>query len=180
MHTDLHDLTDDVAEAVEICVIGSGAAGITTARRLLELGHSVLLLESGGLDYEPEIAALNAGENLGEDYYDLEDARLRFFGGTHTRSGAAGSPSLTQSICNDERGCLTLDGRSLRRRLDRYYRPARQLFGLSASTVPLDTSAAAKIPVPLFDKSRLKLSLWEFDRRFNRFVFDALRRPRSP
>ena len=43
---------------------------------------TVVLLESGGLDYEAATAALNAGENVGEDYYDLEDSRLRFFGGT--------------------------------------------------------------------------------------------------
>ena len=42
----------------------------------------VVLLESGGLDYEAPTAGLNAGENVGEDYYELEDSRLRFFGGT--------------------------------------------------------------------------------------------------
>ena len=48
----------------------------------MERGKRVLLLESGGLDYEPEIAALNAGFSEGQPYYDLEDARLRLFGGT--------------------------------------------------------------------------------------------------
>jgi glycine/D-amino acid oxidase-like deaminating enzyme len=82
MHRDLNLDAGDHALQTEVCVVGAGAAGISTARRLLALGHTVLLLESGGLDYEAGIASLNAGENLGEDYYELEDARLRFFGGT--------------------------------------------------------------------------------------------------
>ena len=80
----LYDL-DDSAPAelrTESCIIGAGAAGITMARRLLAAGQNVVLLESGGLDYEPATAALNAGTNVGQDYYDLEHARLRFFGGT--------------------------------------------------------------------------------------------------
>ncbi|HEX8258173.1 MAG TPA: FAD-dependent oxidoreductase, partial [Allosphingosinicella sp.] len=68
--------------ATEVCVIGAGAAGISVTRKLLAAGHEVVLLESGGLDYEADVAELNTGENVGEDYYDLEDSRLRFFGGT--------------------------------------------------------------------------------------------------
>src|SRR3546814_2599212 len=52
------------------------------ARRLLAAGLTVTLLESGGLDYEAGTADLNAGENVGEEYYPLDHARLRFFGGT--------------------------------------------------------------------------------------------------
>lgn len=65
-----------------MCVVGAGAAGITLARKLLESGIDVVLLESGGIDFDPEIAALNEGEITGLDYYDLENARLRFFGGS--------------------------------------------------------------------------------------------------
>src|SRR3546814_9340291 len=66
----------------EVCVIGAGAAGISLTRRLLASGRQVILLESGGLDYEKPIADLAVGQNVGEDYYRLEDSRLRFFGGT--------------------------------------------------------------------------------------------------
>src|SRR5688500_15028554 len=80
--TDLGQATGSVARETEICVIGAGAAGLTLARRLLAKGHSLILLESGGRDYEASTADLNAGETIGEDYYPLDHARLRFFGGT--------------------------------------------------------------------------------------------------
>lgn len=82
----LHDLKADRSVPAElqadVAVIGAGAAGLTLTRRLLDRGLTVILLESGGLDYEREPADLNAGENLGQDYYPLDHARLRFFGGT--------------------------------------------------------------------------------------------------
>ncbi|MEA3065787.1 MAG: hypothetical protein QOJ27_2239, partial [Sphingomonadales bacterium] len=46
----------------DVCVIGAGAAGISLAPRLLKRGRRVVLLESGGLDYEAPAADLNAGE----------------------------------------------------------------------------------------------------------------------
>ena len=79
---DLAQIPGPIELEGEVCVIGAGAAGISLTRRLLKLGHTVVLLESGGLDYEPATADLNAGETVGEEYYDLEDSRLRFFGGT--------------------------------------------------------------------------------------------------
>ena len=79
---DLDEIGGAITRRTEICVVGAGAAGITLTRRLLAAGHEVLLLESGGTDYEVPTADLNAGFNIGEDYYPLHDARLRFFGGT--------------------------------------------------------------------------------------------------
>ena len=42
-----HTLNEDTA--TEVCIIGSGIAGLTTAYRLLEAGKSVVVLESGTL-----------------------------------------------------------------------------------------------------------------------------------
>jgi choline dehydrogenase-like flavoprotein len=40
------------------------------------------MLESGGFEYEAEIQDLNKGESTGQQYYPLQSARLRYFGGT--------------------------------------------------------------------------------------------------
>ena len=82
MFIDLRSVPDATTIDADVCIVGGGAAGITLAMELLGHGHRVCLLESGGLDHEPAVADLGAGENIGEPYYPLDHARLRFFGGT--------------------------------------------------------------------------------------------------
>jgi choline dehydrogenase-like flavoprotein len=67
MHFDLVQGAPDQLRA-DYAIVGAGAAGITMARRLLSGGRSVILLESGGLDYERDTADLNAGTNVGQPY----------------------------------------------------------------------------------------------------------------
>ena len=82
MLIDLRKQPDAAIPRSEVCIIGSGAAGITLGERLAGLGHDVCLLESGGLDFEQEAQDLYRGANVGMPYYDLDQSRLRFFGGT--------------------------------------------------------------------------------------------------
>jgi choline dehydrogenase-like flavoprotein len=171
MHLDLDDGLPDEWRS-QACVIGAGAAGITVARRLLAAGQQVVLLESGGLDYEPAISALNAGHNAGQDYYELEHARLRFFGGTTAIWGGR---------------CAELDPIDFRHRpwvphsgwpidkddLAPYYAEARRLLGLPERLpTPLDL-AAAGVALPGLNSDRVRTLLWTFDERFNRFTFDS-------
>jgi choline dehydrogenase-like flavoprotein len=65
----------------DIAIVGAGAAGVTLARSLIESGRTVLLLESGGLDHETATSDFNRGISVGQPYYELEESRLRFFGG---------------------------------------------------------------------------------------------------
>lgn len=65
----------------DLCVIGTGAAGITIAREFAGRDLKVVMLESGGLYYEEEAQDLADLVVTGHGY--PEDAtRLRFFGGT--------------------------------------------------------------------------------------------------
>ena len=68
----------------DLCIIGAGAAGITLARQFLNTKISVILLESGGHDYDKNAQSLAEGNisDSSSPYYDLGEARLRFFGGT--------------------------------------------------------------------------------------------------
>ncbi|MGF1562680.1 MAG: GMC oxidoreductase [Geminicoccaceae bacterium] len=63
-------------------IIGTGPAGITLARRLAKQGMSSLLLEAGGFEYEEDSQDVYRGKVEGDPYFFLENARLRFFGGT--------------------------------------------------------------------------------------------------
>jgi choline dehydrogenase-like flavoprotein len=71
----------------DVCVIGAGAAGITIARELDGAGLNVLVLESGGFNFDKATQALYKGKAVGlplDPKVDvgLDGPRLRYFGGT--------------------------------------------------------------------------------------------------
>ncbi len=71
----------------DVCVIGSGPAGITIARTLAAAGASVALMEAGGLEITEESQDVYRGSSVGMEYFDLDVCRLRFFGGTSNHWG---------------------------------------------------------------------------------------------
>jgi choline dehydrogenase-like flavoprotein len=66
----------------EICMIGSGAAGLSIASELIGAGRKLCILESGGFELAPATQALYEGDNVGLSYFPLDVCRLRYFGGT--------------------------------------------------------------------------------------------------
>lgn len=172
MTVDLADVGDRVRRRTDVCVIGAGAAGITVVRRLLNAGHEVLLLESGGLDYEPDVADLNSGANIGHDYYDLDHARLRFFGGTTAIWG--GRCAMLDPIDLERRAWVPSSGWPISwEELQTYYAQARAIFGLGEDVSNPAELRRHGIPVPDFAPSKLRTPIWRFDPRFDRFTYDA-------
>lgn len=66
----------------DVCVCGSGPAGMTVARQLAAKGWNVGLFESGDLDLKLDAQELAEGRNIGLDYFSLDSVRLRVLGGT--------------------------------------------------------------------------------------------------
>jgi GMC oxidoreductase len=67
----------------DVCICGTGPAGITTARKLAERGKKVLLLEGGGLSYSDQSENVYKARSVGTmPYWHIETGRLRYFGGT--------------------------------------------------------------------------------------------------
>lgn len=79
---DASGLSEGTSLQADVCIIGAGPAGITLARSLEGQGIDVLLLEGGGETPDREVQALYAGENEGEPYYELDQTRLRYLGGS--------------------------------------------------------------------------------------------------
>jgi len=169
----LIDLRQDPAAASaaesDICIIGSGAAGLTLARRLAERGRSVILLESGGLDFEQKTQDLYRGANVGMPYYDLDQSRLRFFGGTVAIWG--GRCALLDEIDFRRREWVPHSGWPLTRDdLLPYYKQAHAMLDLGAFTYDEGVWAALGIADPGFDRKRIDVALWRFDELAERFA----------
>jgi choline dehydrogenase-like flavoprotein len=69
----------------DLCIVGSGPAGITLAREFLGTKTRVCILEGGGLEVEPESQQLYEGATSGQlkpERHYLSTSRIRCFGGT--------------------------------------------------------------------------------------------------
>lgn len=66
----------------DVCIIGGGAAGISLALGLKKSGKRIIVIESGGLDYDDETQTLAAGDIIGRSYFEIMHSRLRMLGGS--------------------------------------------------------------------------------------------------
>jgi choline dehydrogenase-like flavoprotein len=86
----------------DLCVIGAGPAGISIADRLRSSGLSIVLLESGGFEYDLATQALYRGEIHGDRYFRLDGCRWRLFGGSSNRWGGWCRPLETADFTQRE------------------------------------------------------------------------------
>jgi choline dehydrogenase-like flavoprotein len=66
----------------DVCIVGTGPAGISLALELSKKGRRVVLLEGGGPVYEQDSQDLYRGRVTGHHHIDTANSRLRQFGGT--------------------------------------------------------------------------------------------------
>jgi len=79
----------------DLCIVGTGAAGLSLAQAFAETRFRVCLVESGGFRYEPETQALYQGPVDGVPWLcNLDDCRLRQFGGTTSGDWGGGCTPL--------------------------------------------------------------------------------------
>lgn len=168
MTLEIFDTTEQTqAFTTDILIVGAGAAGITLARRLRGRGLKIMLIESGGADYNKQTQALYEGTNSGEEYYNLDESRLRFFGGTTAIWG--GRCAQLDPIDFEKRPWVAHSGWPIEKQtLLPYYHEAQKALGLPST----DGNIMPGFSDPLKD-GRVRTAFWQFDEKFSRFTLPA-------
>lgn len=145
----------------DVCVVGSGAAGVPLTLELARRGKSVLLLESGGLAFDAEIQSLYEGENLGHPM-ELDYGRYRVFGGSTTQW--TGRCAKLDPIDFETRDWLPYSGWPIGPEdLAPYYGPAAKYCGFRAPWTRDDEAfAAVGARVPALDPDRAGPFVWRY------------------
>jgi choline dehydrogenase-like flavoprotein len=79
---DANELQAATTLNADICIVGTGAAGITLASELDGTSYTVCLIESGGYGPDEETQALYDLEIVGHPVREHFMSRARYFGGT--------------------------------------------------------------------------------------------------
>jgi choline dehydrogenase-like flavoprotein len=161
MLRDARELDDASTIECDLCIIGAGAAGITLARSFAGGALKLCLLESGGLEYEPEIQDLYRGQNVGLPYFELDVCRLRFFGGSTNHW--AGRCRPLDELDFEARPWVPLSGWPLAKAdLEPFYRDAQTLCELGAfDYTPEPWLGPGQQVLPL-DPQKLVSRVWQF------------------
>ena len=125
-----HEEAGSIIET-DLCIIGSGAAGITIAREFIGSSVRVCLLEAGGLSVNPEVADRSVIDSVGREYLNKDSARLRLFGGSTNHWGGQCVP--LQPIDFEKLDWINYSGWPYEYdELEPYYRRAHAVLGLGA------------------------------------------------
>jgi choline dehydrogenase-like flavoprotein len=85
---DARTVPDHTAFAPDLVIVGGGPAGFTLAMALADMPIKILLLESGGLEFEQNTQRLYRGAETGNvKYVALDATRMRFLGGSSNHWG---------------------------------------------------------------------------------------------
>ncbi|YAF95017.1 MAG: GMC oxidoreductase [Nodularia sp. CChRGM 3473] len=186
MLIDARKLTPDQTITCDICIIGAGAAGITLAHELRDLGMEVVLLESGGMKLEDETQDLNRGDVVDLRVHGaLEDYRRRHFGGATTVWGGRCVPFDTVDF--ESRPYVPHSGWPITKRdLDPYYARAHVYCDIGSYTYKINDLLCSpqreKTMIPGFKSEEIsidKLYLFSLPTDFGKKYIDTLKKSSS-
>lgn len=143
MFDDARKLPQGSEIEADVLIIGAGAAGTTIGSEFAGHGARVVVVESGGLEYDPATQKLYRGLNVGHHYEPLDLCRVRTFGGSTDPRGWGGWCKPLAPIDFEERPWVPLSGWPLARAdLEPFYERARRTLGLPADTEALAAADA--------------------------------------
>ena len=148
----------------DIAIVGGGPAGISLALALANTKLDILLLESGGANFDPVVQALYSGTQSGDDYAALEAGRLRFLGGGTNHWGGWSRP--LDAIDFEKRDWVPHSGWPFARTaLEPYYPRAQALIEAGPWIYDKgDSIASAKAPMLPLGDGGLYTSWFQFSK----------------
>lgn len=160
MFIDFRTVDDDALVEADLCVIGGGAAGITLAREFIGSGLKICIVESGGLELDPDTQDLYRGDLIGLPYYPLDATRLRYFGGTTNHWTGWCAPLNASDF--EAKPWVPHSGWPFRRpELEPYYERAQPLFELGPYLYDDQLWERFEIEAPELDPQWLEHCFWQ-------------------
>lgn len=188
MRLDARTLPDGYELETELCIVGSGPAGLTVARELAADGARLCILESGGRELDGEVQQLGRGTVVGDDYGSLASMQRRQLGGnSHVWCMHSGGEILVRYVPLDaidfeERAWVPGSGWPITRaELDPFYARAQRLCRIGPHEYdPEEWESAGRTRLEL-DAERLSTSVFQFGSGavFNREFVHELERQRN-
>jgi choline dehydrogenase-like flavoprotein len=154
----------------DVCIVGSGPAGLTLAREFKNQSLKICLIESGGFTARRALKRLNEGQTFGDPYPNPRWGRIRQFGGTPNRWQIEISPNLygaryapLSAIDFEARDWLPNSGWPLSKvELDPYYARAQQHCGIGPYAYDTESWQGLGLKPLKFATDRLETSMFQF------------------
>lgn len=136
----------------DLAIIGGGPSGIALALALADTPIRMLMLESGGMQFDPATQALYAGKETGVSYIPLDASRLRYLGGSSNHWGGWCRPFDASDF--ERRAWVPYSGWPFTLKALEPYFPRAQAMVEAGPIIyddPAKWTAALGAPVPLGD-----------------------------
>ena len=163
---DARTVPDGTVLSPDLAIIGGGPAGISLALALADRPISILLLESGGMEFDSATQGLYAGAETGLRYLALDGSRLRFLGGSTNHWGGWCRP--LDLIDFEKRDWLPHSGWPfMRKEIEPYFARAQSLVEAGPFVYDDAESWAKTTPALKLGKGGVYTSWFQFSRTRN-------------
>ena len=131
MYIDARNLPDQTLIEGDLCIVGTGPAGMSIAQEWNNTPFKVILLEGGGLEYDDKVQDLYTARNTGQPYFPLRSTQLHYLGGASNHWGGYCAPFDPQDF--EKRSWVPYSGWPIKKAdLDPFYERAWSVVDLEA------------------------------------------------